>query len=196
MPPSRRRSPPCPGAGAARQGAVAARPHRQDRRQAGGRGRRAGGRALGGRRRPRRDLFGGRRREGSRIVAGEWWPPDYRGPQLISFDEALASAFGLGARRHHHRERAGPRHRGHDRLAAADRMARRCRSISSSSISPGMLDKAPHTFLATVKATPEAEDAIFKDVTDQLPQRHRGAHPRRHRDGGRACWAISGWPAG
>ena len=35
--------------------------------------------------------------------------------------------------------------------------------------SPGMLDKAPHTFLATVKATPEAEDAIFKAVTDQFP---------------------------
>src|SRR5262249_29188394 len=31
--------------------------------------------------------------EGSRIVAGEWWPKDYRGPQLISFDEALAKAF-------------------------------------------------------------------------------------------------------
>jgi hypothetical protein len=31
------------------------------------------------------------------------------------------------------------------------------------------LDKAPHTFLATVKATPDAEDAIFKTVTDQFP---------------------------
>ena len=35
--------------------------------------------------------------------------------------------------------------------------------------SPGMLDKAPHTFLATVKATPEAEERIFKDVTDRFP---------------------------
>ena len=32
--------------------------------------------------------------EGSRLVAGEWWPADYRGPQLISFDEGLARAFG------------------------------------------------------------------------------------------------------
>ena len=60
--------------------------------------------------------------EGSRIVAGEWWPPDYRGPQLISFDEALATGLRPGAGRHHHGERAGPRHRGHDRLAAAHRM--------------------------------------------------------------------------
>src|SRR4029078_3669237 len=29
--------------------------------------------------------------------------------------------------------------------------------------------KAPHTFLATVKATPEAEEKIFKDVTDRFP---------------------------
>ena len=35
--------------------------------------------------------------------------------------------------------------------------------------SPGLLDKAPHTFLATVKATPGAEDEIFKDVTDRFP---------------------------
>ena len=47
-----------PGRGAARQGAVAARPHHQDRRQAGERDRRAAGRALGGRWRPRRHLFG------------------------------------------------------------------------------------------------------------------------------------------
>src|SRR4029077_8062327 len=34
--------------------------------------------------------------EGSRIVAGDWWAADYRGPQLISFDAELARAFGLG----------------------------------------------------------------------------------------------------
>ncbi len=107
--------------------------------------------------------------EGSRIVAGEWWAPDYRGPQLISFDESLAAAFGLGAGRHHHGERAGPRHRGQDRLAAAHRMDDARPSTSCSSIRPALLDKAPHTFLATVKATPEAEDAIFKTVTDQFP---------------------------
>ena len=33
--------------------------------------------------------------KGSRIVAGEWWPPDYRGPPLVSFDAALAHGMGL-----------------------------------------------------------------------------------------------------
>jgi len=35
--------------------------------------------------------------------------------------------------------------------------------------SPGTLDKAPHTYLATVKATPAAEDGIFKVITDRFP---------------------------
>ena len=34
--------------------------------------------------------------EGSRLVAGQWWAPDYRGPQLVSFDAELARAFGIG----------------------------------------------------------------------------------------------------
>ena len=33
--------------------------------------------------------------EGSRIVAGQWWPADYRGPPLISLDREVFDAFGL-----------------------------------------------------------------------------------------------------
>lgn len=33
--------------------------------------------------------------EGSRLTAGEWWPADYRGPPLVSFDDELAPALGL-----------------------------------------------------------------------------------------------------
>jgi putative ABC transport system permease protein len=32
---------------------------------------------------------------GSRVVAGEWWPPDYRGPPLVSFDKRIAEGLGL-----------------------------------------------------------------------------------------------------
>ena len=31
----------------------------------------------------------------SRLVAGEWWPRDYRGPPLVSFDSSLARHLGL-----------------------------------------------------------------------------------------------------
>jgi len=30
------------------------------------------------------------------LVAGEWWPRDYAGPPLISFDSKLAQGFGVG----------------------------------------------------------------------------------------------------
>ncbi|GGH30218.1 ABC transporter permease [Alsobacter metallidurans] len=33
--------------------------------------------------------------EGSRLVAGEWWAPDYKGPPLVSFDDELAKGLNL-----------------------------------------------------------------------------------------------------
>ena len=106
--------------------------------------------------------------EGSRIVAGEWWPADYRGPQLISFDENLANQFGLGLG-----DSITVNILGRDieaRIASLRRIEWTTLAINFVFVySPGVLDKAPHTFLATVKSTPEAEEAIFKTVTDQFP---------------------------
>jgi putative ABC transport system permease protein len=106
--------------------------------------------------------------EGSRIVAGEWWPADYHGPQLISFDEGLAHAFGLKLG-----DTITVNVLGRDieaTIASLRRIEWTTLAINFVFVySPGTLDKAPHTFLATVKSTPEAEDAIFKTVTDQFP---------------------------
>ena len=106
--------------------------------------------------------------EGSRIVAGEWWPADYRGPQLISFDEALARAFGLGLG-----DTITVNVLGRDieaTIASLRRIEWTTLAINFVFVySPGLLDKAPHTFLATVKARPDAEDAIFTAVTDHFP---------------------------
>lgn len=33
--------------------------------------------------------------EGSVLAAGEWWPADYAGPPLVSFEREIADAFGL-----------------------------------------------------------------------------------------------------
>jgi putative ABC transport system permease protein len=33
--------------------------------------------------------------EGSSLVAGEWWPAEYRGPPLVSFDSEVAKGLGL-----------------------------------------------------------------------------------------------------
>jgi putative ABC transport system permease protein len=33
--------------------------------------------------------------KGSRVVAGKWWPPDYAGEPLVSFEDGLAARLGL-----------------------------------------------------------------------------------------------------
>jgi putative ABC transport system permease protein len=106
--------------------------------------------------------------EGSHLVAGQWWPPDYRGPQLVSFDARLAQAFGIGVG-----DTITVNILGRDieaRIASLRRIEWQTLSINFVFVfSPGLLDKAPHTYLATVKATPEAEEKIFQDVTDRFP---------------------------
>ncbi|HZP99575.1 MAG TPA: FtsX-like permease family protein [Reyranella sp.] len=106
--------------------------------------------------------------QGARIVAGEWWASDYRGPQLVSFDAGLAHAFGIGVG-----DTITVNVLGRDieaKIASLRRIEWQTLSINFVFVfSPGLLDKAPHTYLATVKATPAAEDAIFKLVTERFP---------------------------
>ena len=106
--------------------------------------------------------------EGARIVAGEWWPPDYRGPQLVSFDAGLAKSLGIGVG-----DTITVNILGRDieaRIASLRQIEWQTLAINFVFVfSPGILDKAPHTYLATVKATPEAEEKIFKEVTDRFP---------------------------
>src|SRR5476651_6585 len=106
--------------------------------------------------------------EGARLVAGEWWAPDYRGPQLVSFDAALAQAFGLGIG-----STITVNVLGRDieaRIASLRQIEWQTLAINFVFVfSPGVLVKAPHTYLATVKAAPDAEDAIFKTITDKFP---------------------------
>ena len=33
--------------------------------------------------------------EGARITKGAWWPPDYQGPPLVSFDAGAAKGLGI-----------------------------------------------------------------------------------------------------
>jgi putative ABC transport system permease protein len=106
--------------------------------------------------------------EGARIVAGQWWPADYRGPLLVSFDAGLASAFGIGVG-----DTITVNVLGRDieaKIASLRRIEWQTLSINFVFVfSPGLLEKAPHTYLATVRATPQAEDQIFRLVTERFP---------------------------
>lgn len=106
--------------------------------------------------------------EGSRIVAGEWWPADYKGPPLVSFDANLAKGFGV---------KVGDTITVN--LLGRDIEARiaNLRVIDWTTLAlnftfvfaPGTLEHAPQTWLATVKAHGKAEDAVYRGVTSQFP---------------------------
>ncbi|MEJ0070785.1 MAG: FtsX-like permease family protein [Pseudomonadota bacterium] len=104
---------------------------------------------------------------GTRIVDGSWWPPDYAGPPLVSFDAGLAHGMGL---------KVG------DTLTinllgrSVDARIANLREIDWSSLglnftmvfAPGLLESAPHTHLAVAYASPAAEEPLLRAVTDRF----------------------------
>jgi putative ABC transport system permease protein len=106
--------------------------------------------------------------EGSRIVAGSWWPPDYSGPPLISFDANLARGMGLGV---------GDTMTFNVLGVEIEARIANLRAIDWSTLginfttvfAPGALEGAPQTWLAIASVAPAAEDEIERLVTEQLP---------------------------
>ena len=60
--------------------------------------------------------------QGSRLAAGAWWPPDYQGPPLVSFDAALARGMGLKVGDTLTVNLLGREITAHDRQSALDRL--------------------------------------------------------------------------
>jgi putative ABC transport system permease protein len=105
---------------------------------------------------------------GSRIVDGKWWPADYSGPPLISFDADLARGMGLEVG-----DTLTVNLLGREVTARIANL----RSIDWTSLginftiifAPGALEPAPQTHIATARTTPEAEQAVERAVTDRFP---------------------------
>lgn len=106
--------------------------------------------------------------EGTRIVAGTWWPADYQGPPLVSFDANLARGWGVGVG-----DTLLVNVLGRDitlRIANLRDIAWRSLAMNFTMIaSPGLLQGAPHTYIATVRADPAAEGRLLRTITDALP---------------------------
>lgn len=106
--------------------------------------------------------------EGSTLVEGQWWPADYDGPPLISLEEAAARGLGIGIG-----DTLTVNILGRDieaRIANIRRLDWTSFGINFVLVfSPGLLERAPHTMLATVKATPDGETALFKAITASYP---------------------------
>ncbi len=105
---------------------------------------------------------------GARITEGDWWPADYDGPPLVSLDNEVGEALDLGPGdemtinvlgRNIEVEIANLREIDWSDLAINFVMI----------FSPGMLEAAPQSQIATVRLDPEQELALERMVTDRYP---------------------------
>ncbi|SFS96356.1 putative ABC transport system permease protein [Sulfitobacter marinus] len=102
------------------------------------------------------------------ITAGEWWAPDYTGPPLISFAAEEAEEIGLNLG-----DTLTINVLGRDvtgTIASFQEVDFSTAGIGFIlTMNPSALEGAPHTFISTVYAKPEAEAAILRDIATAYP---------------------------
>jgi putative ABC transport system permease protein len=106
--------------------------------------------------------------KGSQLAAGIWWPPDYRGPPLVSFDAALARGMGVKVG-----DTLSVNLLGREITAAIANL----RSIDWERLginftlvfAPGTLESAPQTHLAAVYLPQAEEEKLVRAVTESFP---------------------------
>lgn len=106
--------------------------------------------------------------KGTVITNGKWWAANYDGPTLISLDQEVAKGAGL---------RIGDPMSLNVLGREIDGRIANLRKVDFSTggqnfvlvLSPGLIDKAPHSFLATVKIDGPDENRMYLAVTDKFP---------------------------
>ncbi|MEC3862704.1 FtsX-like permease family protein [Mesobacterium sp. TK19101] len=102
------------------------------------------------------------------VVAGEWWPENYAGPPQVSFAAEEAEEIGLKLG-----DTVTVNILGRDITATITSF----REVDFSTagigfvmtMNPAALQAAPHTFIATVYAAPEAEARILRELANAYP---------------------------
>ena len=106
--------------------------------------------------------------EGSEVVEGDWWPEDYAGKPLVSFDAEAGKAFGLAI---------GDEVRVNILGREFDTTIANFREIDWQGLginfvmvfSPGLLENAPQMYIATVHLDEAQETALERAVVDRFP---------------------------
>ena len=103
------------------------------------------------------------------LAAGSWWPADYAGPPLVSVEDEVALAYGVGIG-----DRLSFNVLG--RVIEAEIASLRPEIDWSQGrldfvflFSPGVLDAAPHTYAAAVEVPAEREAALLDQMAAALP---------------------------
>ena len=106
--------------------------------------------------------------EGSRIVAGKWWSADYAGPPLVSLDDKAAKLLNIGVGDNITVSVLG--------VEITARIAS-LREINWDTMgfnfvmvfSPGTLEGAPHSFMATIALPVAQEAALSRAISNEFP---------------------------
>ncbi len=102
------------------------------------------------------------------LSAGHWWPPDYRGPPLISFAADIAEGFGVGVG-----DTLTLVIMGREVTAKIANLRivnwRSLRLNHSIIFAPGVLEAAPYRYIATAYCTPGAEERVRRAVSARFP---------------------------
>ncbi len=112
--------------------------------------------------------YAGQLPEGTTIVAGDWWGEEYSGPLLISLDQEVANGFGL---------EIGGKLTVNILGREIDAILANMREIEWRSMglnfsllfSPGFLESAPHTYIATARVPPEMETELRQKLGATFP---------------------------
>lgn len=104
----------------------------------------------------------------SEIIAGEWWPADYKGPPLVSVVEDVVRGFGVGPG-----DKITVNILGRD-IEATIANTRTVNWMNFTvnfaiTFAPGTLETAPHSWLATVVADPAQETTIQRNMGRAFP---------------------------
>jgi len=106
--------------------------------------------------------------QGTIITQGKWWRADYNGPTLISLDEAIARGTGLKIGDSMTLNVLGRSFEG--RISSLRKLDFTTGGQNFVLVlSPGLIDKAPHAFLATVRVSDAQENALYMAVTNRFP---------------------------
>jgi putative ABC transport system permease protein len=106
--------------------------------------------------------------KGSQLAGGAWWPPDYRGPPLVSFDVGLARGMGVKVG-----DTLSVNLLGREITAVIANL----RAIDWERLginftlvfAPGTLESAPQTHLAVVYLPRAEEEKLVRAVTESFP---------------------------
>jgi len=106
--------------------------------------------------------------KGADITEGRWWPANYTGPTQISFDGNLAPGLGLKLG-----DSMTVNVLGREITGTITSFRRVDFSNGNQNfviiLSPGLIDHAPHSFLATVRVAGADEERLYRAVTDRFP---------------------------